>query len=70
MTRTFDPNDDPATGQLAAKRETTTDRQRGAWDRAPKRVATSPLVAVLAQLVECKLRHACPQIGACLERRR
>jgi len=42
---------------------------------APKGVelshdATGPLVAVLAQLVECKLRHSCARVGACVEARR
>jgi len=45
-------------------------QRRASQDVEPKHVAISPLVAVLAQLVECNLRHACQQIGACLERRR
>ncbi len=43
-------------------------RPRVSKDIQPKHDVA--LVAVLAQLVECKLRHTCPQIGACLERRR
>lgn len=35
-----------------------------------KHDATGPLAALLARLVECKLRQACPRVGACLERRR
>ncbi len=45
-------------------------RPRQPQDAELKDEAAGALVAVLAQLVECKLRHACPQIGACLERRR
>lgn len=48
----------------------TTDEQREDLDEVLEHMAASPLAALLAKLVECELRHACAQAGACFERRR